>query len=105
MTIKKVVIIVIIFIVGVLLLWGAFFSNKAKELRIKREITKAGYCKVASDCVVVPAKCPFNCYAAVNKSEADHIESIIEGHASHCVYQCIEIKGVDCIYNKCQVLR
>ncbi|MDO8600412.1 MAG: hypothetical protein Q7R73_02200 [bacterium] len=75
-----------------------------KEANIKREIAKANYCNVASDCRIIAAQCPFGCYAPVNKKEAGRIETMINGYESMCIYQCIKIKGVDCIDNKCQIL-
>ncbi len=82
-----------------------FLSGKIEENKIRREIIEAGYCEVSSDCKVVPAKCPFDCFAAVNKNEANRIEDMINNYQSFCIYGCIEIKGVDCVDNRCQILK
>lgn len=101
---KKATIILIFLAVGVgiVLMWTIFYSNQAQEWKIKREIAKAGYCEFSSDCQIVAAQCPFNCYAYVNKNEAARIEALIGGYESHCVYSCIEPKEAVCANNICQ---
>jgi len=103
---KKIVIILIILVAGGGLVWFSFFSPKAQERHIKKEITKANYCEVASDCqMVAQSQCPFGCYIHVNKNEATRIGELLEGHESKCEYMCIEFKGVDCINNSCQLVK
>lgn len=74
------------------------------EAQIKQEISKANYCDVASDCVDAGGKCPFGCYAFVNKSEVDRIKTMIEGYESTCTYSCLAMDRVDCIDHKCTVI-
>lgn len=89
--------------VGASLVQIAFLNNTIREWRIKREISKANYCEVASDCqLAITGKCPFDCYTYVNKNEAARIRKMIEGYESRCVYQCVEFKGIECINNICQ---
>lgn len=98
---------VLVAVFGALLLIGAAAVARLgnAEARIKREIAKANYCEAQSDCVVVPSQCPFDCYAAVNKGEADRIKKLIDGYASTCIYSCVELKGVMCVHNKCELVR
>lgn len=100
---------IVLILVGVFVLF-IFFKDKIKdriaEANTNREITKANYCQTASDCEIIPSRCPFGCYAAVNKGEADRIKNIIESYQpqySQCAYSCIELKSVDCVDSKCQI--
>lgn len=81
------------------------FSGCTSEYTVKKEIEKANYCEVKSDCVLIESKCPFDCYVGVNKDREDRIRNLIDNHNSKCVYSCVEVKGVDCINNKCEVVR
>ncbi|MDO8435078.1 MAG: hypothetical protein Q7S89_00115 [bacterium] len=102
---KKAIIILIILVAGAGLAWVSFFSPEAQVRHIKKEITKANYCEVASDCqMVAQSQCPFGCYVHVNKNEATRIGELLKSHESNCAYLCIEFKGVDCINNSCQLI-
>ncbi len=90
----------IIPLLGLLLLTACNSAEKA----IKDEITKANYCHVASDCVDVGGKCPFDCYIYVNTAEAGRIKTLVENFDSQCTYSCIAIEGVDCIDDRCVVI-
>ncbi len=74
-----------------------------QEIAIKKEIIKANYCSAQSDCQVVTAKCPFDCYAPVNKKEAGRIETLINNYESKCAYSCMAMQGVECVENKCDI--
>ncbi|PJB83463.1 MAG: hypothetical protein CO088_01425 [Candidatus Yonathbacteria bacterium CG_4_9_14_0_8_um_filter_46_47] len=104
--IKRTILVFVILLVGVGLAWFSFFSPKAQERHINKEITKASYCEVASDCqMVAQSQCPFGCYVHVNKNEATRIGELLESYESNCQYMCIEFKGVDCINNSCQLIK
>lgn len=82
-----------------------YFFYESEEDRIKREIEAANYCEVVEDCQqVAVSKCPFGCYIYVRNTEASRIEEMLNGFQSSCEYGCIEMKGVDCINNKCEVI-
>ena len=83
---KKKVIWTVIFILGILVII-LFAFPKINELRIKSEITKANYCEVYSDCIDAGGKCPFGCYAYVNKNEVSRISKLIQSFDSKCVYK------------------
>ena len=110
---KKTTIILIILVAGAGLVWFSFFSPKAQERYIKKEITKANYCEVVSDCqMVAQSQCPFGCYVHVNKNEATRIGELLENYENNenkrgysCMYSCIEFKGVECVNNTCQLVK
>lgn len=74
------------------------------EKGVKQSIEKARYCEAKADCAQVQSKCPFGCGIFVNKNEAERINTIIDAYESRCIYQCVIVKGYDCINNKCQLL-
>jgi|SRR3989344_4153911 len=103
---KKIIIIFIILLASTCLAWFSFFSPKAQERHIKKEIIKANYCEVASDCqMVAQSQCPFGCNIYVNKNETARVGELLESYESKCEYLCIEFKGVDCINNRCQLIK
>ena len=75
---------------------------KIKELNIKFSIEKANYCEVDSDCVDAGGKCPFGCYAYVNKNEAEKISQLIQSYDSKCVYGCVSCLTATCKNKKCE---
>lgn len=77
----------------------------SKEGEIKQAIIDAGYCNVSTDCEVLYAECPFGCHAPVNKKEADKIRMMLDSYESTCIYSCIQIQGVECVENKCQIIQ
>jgi len=78
-------------------------TDEFSEEKIKSAIKRANYCVVDSDCGVIPAQCPFGCYVAVNKDDIPAIEKMVKSYKSNCTYSCVEIKGVGCVDNKCQM--
>lgn len=74
----------------------------SSEETILQQIEEANYCTVAEDCVFVGSKCPFGCYIYANTAEATHIQTLVDGFESSCVYSCIQSFGVDCVSNKCE---
>ena len=100
---KKIAVMVIIFILIVLAISIIFLAfPKINESRIKSEIAKANYCEVYSDCVDAGGKCPFGCYAYVNKNEVNRISQLIQSFDSKCVYSCLACFSVICEKNKCK---
>ncbi len=92
----------ILVLVG-LSIWAISLFPQSKIVAIKKEIAKANYCRVTADCQVVSAKCPFDCYAPVNKEEGKRIEDLINKYQSNCEYSCVALQGVECINNDCVV--
>ncbi len=78
------------------------FNKDNKEEMIKKAILEANYCETDNDCVDAGGKCPFGCYAYVNKDEVDRIRTMIQDHNSACVYGCVTCKGVECVEGKCE---
>jgi hypothetical protein len=76
----------------------------SEENRIKEEIEEAKYCTTDNDCIIVQSKCPFDCYQAVNKAEAERINQRIKGFESSCTYSCVPIKGTACESGRCVVV-
>ena len=76
--------------------------SKTKESNIKIAIEKANYCEVDSDCVDAGGKCPFGCYAYVNKNEVEQISKLIQSYDSKCVYSCVSPSEVICENKKCK---
>ncbi len=95
-------IVIVVLMVAGFSVW--FFNSDRKANNIERAITEAQYCEVKSDCVQVESKCPFGCYTFVNKKEADRIQTLIDTYESRCAYLCLELKGYDCVNNKCKAL-
>jgi len=80
-----------------------FTSHRAvRESYISRQIAKAGYCEVDSDCVIAGNKCPFSCAITVNKKEATRIMRLVNSFDSTCVYGCIELRSAICEKKHCQ---
>lgn len=80
------------------------------QILVEKEIKKANYCEVKSDCVIIESECPFGCYIGINKNEEDKIRGLIEDYNSNklnskCVYSCIQIQGIDCINSKCEIIK
>jgi hypothetical protein len=93
------VIIILILVTGIVLI---YLYPKIEESRIKVEIEKANYCEVDSDCVDAGGKCPFGCYAYVNKNEVGRISKLIGSFNSKCVYGCLACPSAVCENNKCK---
>ena len=68
------IIILTLLIITISMFWS---FSKTKELNIKSAIEKANYCEVDSDCVDAGGKCPFGCYAYVNKDEVEKISPLL----------------------------
>jgi hypothetical protein len=85
----------------VVVIFSVFFFFSGEEEKIKQAIEKAKYCKQKEDCVKIPSQCPFGCWVVVNKNESERIQGMIDSYESECVYGCVELKGYDCIDNKC----
>src|SRR3989344_5380887 len=96
----------VLFVLGVSLIWFFFFSGSAREDRIKTAIAEANYCETAADCqMAAQSACPFGCYIYVNKNEAARIGALIAGYESRCAYSCVQFQGVECINKTCQVVQ
>lgn len=99
---KKIIIpFLLVFLVTALTLGIFNFIPKIQEYNIKNEIQKANYCTIDSDCVDAGGKCPFGCYAYVNKNEVQRISNLINSFESKCVYGCITCQSAQCINNTC----
>lgn len=95
----------ILIIVAILLGLGFIITLSypiIKESFIKSEINKANYCTTDSDCVDAGSKCPFGCYAYVNKAEAGKIAELINSYDSKCIYSCLACPTAICENNKCK---
>lgn len=82
----------------------ALTACTSEEERINTEIEQASYCSQDSDCILLQSECPFDCYQAVNKAEAERIDALISGFESSCVYSCVAVEGVACLEGKCTVV-
>ncbi len=89
-------------IILVILIISLLAFPRINESRIKAEIERANYCEVDSDCVDAGGKCPFGCYAYVNRNEAERISQLIQSFDSKCVYGCLMCPTAVCENNKCR---
>lgn len=87
-----------------LLIVGLFYFVEpiAKKNYIEKQIVNAKYCKVDADCVDAGSKCPFGCYAYVNKNEVKRISDLIASYDSKCVYGCLACPTAVCEQGVCQ---
>jgi hypothetical protein len=70
---------------------------------IQAEIDAANHCEVARDCVNAGGKCPFGCYALVNRAEVDRISSLIDDYPDgECEYDCMMLGPVVCVEGRCR---
>lgn len=102
---KKTIYILLAIIMVIILAVPLVFCNKMKELYIKNEIRKANYCRLDSDCqdafASIGGRCPFGCYAYVNKSEVEKIKYMAGSFNSTCVYSCIFCPAAKCDNGQC----
>lgn len=81
-------------------IYAFLIRDKIKAAYIVKEIRRANYCQIDSDCVDAFAgmggQCPFGCYAFVNKNEADRIKNMVDSFNSTCVYSCIYCPTTRC---------
>ena len=74
--------------------------DKIKAAYIIKEIRKANYCQIDSDCQDAFAgtggQCPFGCHAFVNKDEAERIGGLVDSFDSTCVYSCMKCPTTRC---------
>jgi len=89
-------------LVLIIIIVTSLMVPKLRESKIKQEIDKANYCNVDSDCVDAGGKCPFGCYAYVNKDEVNRISDLIGSYNSKCVYGCVSCPTAICENNKCK---
>lgn len=75
---------------------------KIEEYRINSAIEDANYCEEDSDCVDAGGKCPFGCYAYVNKDKVEDISEMIQSYESECVYGCVSCPTAVCEDNICE---
>jgi hypothetical protein len=81
-------------------------SRHVKEKNIALAIQEANYCESKNDCAMAAVSaCPFGCYILVNQSRVQEIQQLVNSYQSRCEYSCIEIKGFDCIANKCEIIK
>lgn len=99
---KKITIGIILFIILIIGISIFFAFPKIKESNIKSAIEKVNYCEVDSDCADAGGKCPFGCYAYVNKNEVEQISKLIQSYDSNCVYDCVMCPTAICENNKCK---
>jgi len=90
------------FAIGIVAVINFFLIPKSLELKIKNQINKANYCDNDSDCVDAGGKCPFGCYAYVNKKETGRISALINSYGSKCIYGCISCPTAVCNENVCK---
>ena len=105
---KKTIFIVFIAVIFVTLMFAFFARDKIKAAYIVKEIRKANYCQVDSDCQDAFAgtggQCPFGCHALVNKSEVGRIKRLVDSFDSTCVYNCMSCPGVRCENGICTAI-
>lgn len=103
-TIFKVSLIVVL----VALISAFLIRDKIKAAYIVKEIKKANYCQIDSDCIDAFAgtggQCPFGCHAIVNKNEAERIGNLVDSFDSTCVYGCIQCPTTKCNNGLCAVV-
>lgn len=73
------------------------------SLSIKKEIETASHCESDTDCRVLDSKCPFGCFVAINRSETERIDQLIDGFNSTCDYKCMKSFGATCQENSCKI--
>jgi len=76
------------------------------EKYIAKQIEEANYCTTKNDCAMASVSaCPFGCYILVNQTKVGEIKNLLDNYQSRCEYSCIEIKGFDCIEDKCEIIK
>ncbi|MEI8364163.1 MAG: hypothetical protein WCF78_01770 [archaeon] len=94
----------IVIIIGVLIF---LFCTGPSEKKVNQEIKNANFCSISDDCTHIGGSCPFGCTILINKNEETRIRDLIsEYHKnklsfSTCVYNCLQLKGIACVDNKC----
>jgi len=91
----------ILFVITILASTILLISPGLKRIYVEREIDKANYCQVASDCQLLEPKCPFGCAIYVNKENAGKINGLLMNYDSTCIYSCISTTPT-CENNKCR---
>jgi hypothetical protein len=71
------------------------------ERIVRAEIDAANHCEQTSDCVVVTAVCPFDCYVPAHKDEAAALEARFQSYETTCAYSCLPVPSVSCVEGKC----
>ena len=100
---KKFVMVLVLIVLLIIIIAVVFVSYpKLQESRIKAEINSANYCEIDSDCIDAGSKCPFGCYAYVNKNEVARIFEMINSFDSKCVYSCLACPIAICEDKKCK---
>ena len=79
------------------------YADKIED--IKKSVDESNFCTVVEDCVIIGAQCPIGCNIAVNKSKEKEIRGLLQGIENPCMYKCWHSKNLDCIKNKCEVVR
>jgi hypothetical protein len=77
----------------------------SEEQQIRAAIEEANTCATTEDCVMIPGKCPFDCYILSNKSAASSIAKMVDEYESTCMYSCIEPPSYTCEAGKCEFKR
>ena len=99
---KKNIIGIIVFVILLIVVSIFLVLPQIREAKIKAAIKKANYCQIDSDCVDAGGKCPFGCYAYVNKNEVEKISNLIQSFDSKCVYGCVSCPTPICLDGKCK---
>lgn len=100
---KKIIFFSLIGVAIIVFVQIAIFGFSISKIHyITTEIEKANYCNVKEDCINVGGKCPFGCFAYVNKNEAGRIQNLIASIKSSCIYSCMDCPDVECKNNKCE---
>ena len=95
---------VIVIIIGVLIF---LFCTGPTEKKVNQEIKNANFCSTLDDCVDIGGSCPFGCTILINKNEETRIRDLISEYYKNkiglgtCVYDCLQLKGITCVDNKC----
>jgi hypothetical protein len=102
---RKIIFTALIIVVFVVLISAFLVKDKIKAAYIIREIKKANYCQIDSDCqdafAGIGGQCPFGCYAFINKNEVGRIRGLVDSFNSTCIYSCIYCPTTRCDNGTC----
>ena len=76
-----------------------------RALEIGKEISRAKYCQVDTDCIATRLGCPFGCQDIINRTEEPRLRVLTKEYSDKCgtcTYDCLVGKGTaKCVYGAC----